>query len=531
MSTFAISSQVDVIVLGAGFGGALAAMVALRKGCSVLLIEKGQHPRMMIGESTTPLTNLLLEEMAHDFKLPFLQDFTQWGKWKINHPTIRVGLKRGFSFYNHHHRQKKSSPPTLWDHALLVAASPNDSVADTHWWRSDWDAYLVDQCKNMGIEYIDNTEVISLAEEPIGIVLQLKTGNQIQRVKGRLLIDACGGGSGIAKILNITSKPLQHTPDTFAVYSHFNHVAPLFPTKSEEALNNAPYPPEQAAVHHMIDGGWVWSLRFDHGPVSAGAILTEESHAFRKEQSPEEIWSHILEDTPALKRLFQNAQPMYPIRKMNRVGFQMERMHGSRWIMLPSSAGFIDPLLSTGFPITLSGIQRLGTFLSPYTLREAGPIEGLNQLATASRRELAIADNMIGTLYATMDEFRHFSATTLIYFTAVSYAETARRLGKKKLAPGFLFSELPHWTDRLTECLEKVTYIHHGHHSRESKWSALKSIIHETIEHFNVIGLTPEASSPYFSAESARLLENANKLGVTSKEIQNMLIRCGLSVK
>ena len=34
-------------------------------------------------------------------------------------------------------------------------------------------------------------------------------------------------------------------------------------------------------------------------------------------------------------------------------------MTGGSWALLPSAAGVIDPLLSTGFPLTLLGIQRL----------------------------------------------------------------------------------------------------------------------------------------------------------------------------
>jgi tetracycline 7-halogenase / FADH2 O2-dependent halogenase len=524
VSNLANTKQVDVIVLGAGFGGALTAMVAFQKGCSVLLIEKGQHPRMMIGESTTPLTNLLMEEIACDFNLPFLQDFTQWGKWKTTHPTMRVGLKRGFSFYNH--QQKAfSSHRTEWDRELLVAASPNDTLADTQWWREDWDAYLVDQCKKLGIEYWDNTETIGLNEASDGITLRLKNSCNEMKVKGRLLVDACGGGMGVAKLLNIQKKPLKHTPDTFAVYTHFNNVEPCEPPNPK----HLPYPPEQAAIHHLIDGGWIWSLRFDHGPVSAGAVLTDGHYHSIKDQAPASIWSKLVKKYPSINRFFKNATPMYPMRKIDRVGFQMERTHGNRWIMLPSSAGFVDPLLSTGFPITLQGIQRLGDFISPQALNELRPISNLKTLANASLTELDISDQMIGTLYETMDEFRHFAATTLLYFASVSFTETARRLKRKHLAPGFLFSERKELSDHLISTLMKIQDIHHNHQTKEEKWSALRSLIDQAIDPINVIGLRAESCSPYFSAESTPLMNNADKLEVSSLEIKNMLIRLGLA--
>ena len=60
----------DIAILGSGFAGSLLAMIARRLGRSVILLERGRHPRFAIGESTTPLTNLLWEELAQRYELP-----------------------------------------------------------------------------------------------------------------------------------------------------------------------------------------------------------------------------------------------------------------------------------------------------------------------------------------------------------------------------------------------------------------------------------------------------------------------------
>ena len=36
-----------------------------------------------------------------------------------------------------------------------------------------------------------------------------------------------------------------------------------------------PYPIEDAAVHHVFDGGWMWLLHFNNGVTSAGVAATE----------------------------------------------------------------------------------------------------------------------------------------------------------------------------------------------------------------------------------------------------------------
>ena len=77
-----VREQADVLVLGAGFAGALMALVAQRLGLRVVLLEKGRHPRFAIGESSTPIANLVLEGLAH-------------GTGRAYHHTTITGLRDG----------------------------------------------------------------------------------------------------------------------------------------------------------------------------------------------------------------------------------------------------------------------------------------------------------------------------------------------------------------------------------------------------------------------------------------------------
>ena len=44
----------DLAIVGSGFAGSLMAMIARRIGLSVVMVERGKHPRIVIGESSTP---------------------------------------------------------------------------------------------------------------------------------------------------------------------------------------------------------------------------------------------------------------------------------------------------------------------------------------------------------------------------------------------------------------------------------------------------------------------------------------------
>src|SRR2546426_2347280 len=150
----------DIAVIGSGFAGSITAMIARQLGHSVVLLERGKHPRFVIGESSTPLANLLLEELARRYDLPSLLPLSKWGSWQRAYPKIGCGLKRGFTFYHHTLDQ-----PFRDDHQhhnqLLVAASPRDEIADTHWYRPDFDYLLVQQAQQAGVEFLDQCRLDS----------------------------------------------------------------------------------------------------------------------------------------------------------------------------------------------------------------------------------------------------------------------------------------------------------------------------------------------------------------------------------
>src|SRR5262245_52376297 len=126
--TPAVQLEVDVAIAGSGFAGSLIAMALNRRGFRVVLVERGRHPRFAIGESSTPLANLLLEEIAERYDLPRIRTFSKWGTWQRTHPDVACGLKRGFTFFFHQPGQPFVDTDGH-DHQLMVAASPFDEIS------------------------------------------------------------------------------------------------------------------------------------------------------------------------------------------------------------------------------------------------------------------------------------------------------------------------------------------------------------------------------------------------------------------
>src|SRR5436190_22695286 len=126
----------DLAIVGSGFGGSILAMIARRLGLRVALLERGRHPRFAIGESSSPLAGILLEQLADRYDLPRLKPLAAFGAWQRAYPDVGCGLKRGFSYFKHQAGRPVSVAASRGNQ-LPAAASPNDGVADTHWLRAD----------------------------------------------------------------------------------------------------------------------------------------------------------------------------------------------------------------------------------------------------------------------------------------------------------------------------------------------------------------------------------------------------------
>jgi FADH2 O2-dependent halogenase len=394
---------VRVAVVGSGFAGSLLARVLAVQGHSVVLLERGSHPRFAIGESSTPLANLTLERLARRYGLDDCYDLAAHGRWIARFPEIRRGLKRGFTFYRHHAGRPFAAFGRQTER-LLVAASPSDHIADSHWLRADVDHHFVRAAVAAGVEYRDRTEV---------------TDDLIRSLRADFIVDASGPGGFMARRLDIPSG-LHHThTNAGLLFSHFDGVR-LF-SDVVSGLPSGPYPDDWAAVHHIIDEGWMYSLRFDHGVTSAGFVLKR-----RLSGSPQQMWDQLLRRYPTIGDLFSRAKPLMPLAYKHRIQHRLTRATGENWALLPHAYAFVDPLFSTGISWSLRAIERLALC---FERGRGGPTaEDLKRYESMLSAEADQIDFLVAGAYEAMAHFDVFAAQAMIYFAAVSFAEARQRL-------------------------------------------------------------------------------------------------------
>ena len=527
----------DLAIVGSGFGGSLLAMVARRLGLSVVMFERGTHPRFAIGESASPLAGVLIEQLSDRYDLPRIRPLSAYGTWTRAYPDVVCGLKRGFTYFKHETGRRYGRTPDRRGE-LLVAASPNDEVSDTHWLRADVDHFLVREATALGAEYIDRVELASLEWEPSGRprLRGTRLGTAVD-LSARVVVDASGPRGFLSRALDIPDRGFTGYPGTQALFSHFVEV-PRCADLPDYASDNAsmavtPYAIDDAALHHVFDDGWMWVLRFGNGVTSAGIAVTDRFAAELGLADGEVAWHRFLDRYPSVRDQFAGARAIREFTWMPRLPWRAGAAAGPGWAMLPSAAGFVDPLFSTGIPLTLLGIERLAPLLAsafagsrrerrdepaPLARPASGPrvADKSQDFMGYAERTLREADHtarFVAGCYAGFPAFAPFTDYSMFYFAAASFTEMFRRLRPGMPTRGFLGVDDDRFSGALGDLSPAVTAPPLDYARR----------VAAAIEPLNVAGLCDPGKRNWYGVDVDDTVRGAGKLGVSEEAVRREL--------
>lgn len=448
--------EADIAVIGAGFSGSLVSLLLQRIGLRCVLIDRGSHPRFAIGESSTPVANLILEDLARRYDLPRLVPLSSYGNWKRAYPEIVCGPKRGFSYF-HHTLQQDFRPCRDHRNELLVAASRGTDDADTHWLRSDFDRFLAEEAIREGVPYFDQTSIDNLVPRGNGWEL---TGHRLGEpfhCNADLLVDASGDGGFLSRHLGIGPHPDGLKTRSRALFSHFRHVKrwhDLYTARGGDATVH-PYPCDDAALHHVFDGGWMWVLPFDNGVTSAGFSLDPERFPLDASVSPQAEWTAILRQLPAVAEQFSEAEPTVPWRQTGRMQRRLQRAAGPNWVLLPNTTAFLDPLHSTGNAFTLVGIDRLLEMIERSWKRPDWE-HSMRRYDDLIQKETEFLDLIVSGSFSGFREFERMIALSMFYFSAATWSEAERRSGRAIRGSAFLSADHPDLKAALVQATTEI---------------------------------------------------------------------------
>ena len=205
---------------------------------------------------------------------------------------------------------------------------------------------------------------------------------------------------------------------------------------------------------------------------------------------------------------------------------------GDGWAMLPSAAAFVDPLFSTGIPMTLLGIERLAEILKAPGPRPQGP--GLGQapglspcpalrpearaLGPYSDSTLSEADHtarFIAGCYAAFPRFDVFTAYSMFYFVSASFSEMARRLTPDRSSRGFLCANDPQFGPAIAQLSPAVNL------PRDA--AAFERAVASACEPLNIAGLCDPVKRNAYGVDVEDTVRSAFKLGLSADQVRDSL--------
>lgn len=475
----------DVAIIGSGFSGSILGRVLATRGRRVCLIDAATHPRFAIGESSTPIADLMLRRIGEQFGLDDLTQLSSFGTWQKSRFDLACGLKRGFSYFDQRHDHPEQF---VGERSLIVAASPTDARSDTHWYRSDVDAFLFRRAVEAGVVARESEEVTNLKlcdDSPSHV--QLASGEVID---ADLIVDASGAAAVSARSLGIEPMTDRLRTRSCAAFAHFRGVkkySKVFNQQHGDQRADVPFDADDTAQHHLIDGGWVWMLRMNNGVTSVGVtsrIDRADPTARQTIKRAVEMLRDRFGTHSSMHQIMRDSQIVTPpgIGTISRVQRFYDPIVSNHCVMLPTTAVSIDPLHSTGIAHGLAGVYRIANWILDGQSELA-----LNQYRNAVCEEAIHIDRMIAMAYHSMSSFRRFSAACMVYFAAAIRCE--ERLGAGEVPAMFWQADDDKYVDAVRQCDAFIR-------SHQDDQTVL-SRIRQAIEPWNTAGLFESSINRY----------------------------------
>ncbi len=428
----------DLVVIGSGFAGSLISTILSKAGLRVALIDKGRHPRFAIGESSTPIANMILRDLSIKYNLDYLMPLCRFGTWREHYPDINVGMKRGFSYLNHS-ILKEFDPGPNHQNELFVSASSSNYDSDTQWFRSEFDYFLVKKAKEHGVLLLQNCSVENARFAKGAWELKLDHA-KLEAITTKFIVDASGSGACLPKLQNLKSNLTSVKTNTKAVFCHsdnYGKTSQLYDSFADARYDH-PYDVDESVVHHLLDAeSWQWQIRFVNGITSHGLVVDQN----RNPTQPLAKQKEVLRKFPSLNRLKGEASPVkYQQEQIvtDRIQRRWETATGPSWALLPHCYGFVDPLHSTGIAWSLHGIEKLSSIILQHWDNKSMK-DHLENYSNALSQEYEFIDSLCSINYRCLGDFDKWRAASMLYFAASIDYENLRTSNYQKKA--FLTSE------------------------------------------------------------------------------------------
>ncbi len=315
-----------VAILGAGPAASTLATLLARDGVKVALLHRPRAAALLVGESLVPAIILILRRLGVE------DEVRSYGKYK---PGAIFNMNEFGDF-----------PFTFAD---FCGKMPDYAYNVP---RIKFEATLLDCAKRAGAKVIETEAKVERVPGEDKVRLSAETlaaCGDFFNSQPDLIVDATGRARVVPKLLDIPSRE-GGRKDT-ALFAHLD-TAELY---------------KSGYVHSSrLDHGWSWRIPLQDR-VSLGIVIPSE-HAAKAGATPEERYDNLLKQDSVLRVATAKSKRLTPVMEYTNYQLVSSRLVGNGWALVGDTAGFIDPVFSSGLLIGLTSATELA-----YAIRDGSP--------------------------------------------------------------------------------------------------------------------------------------------------------------
>ncbi|NOJ10623.1 NAD(P)/FAD-dependent oxidoreductase [Vibrio splendidus] len=314
----------QVVIIGAGPSGSIAASLLHKKGIDVRVIEKSLFPRFSIGESLLPACMEVIEQAGMSEAVA----------------DANFQFKDGAAF-------RKNGVYTAFNFEDKFSAGPGTTFQVQ---RGAFDKVLADTAEAQGvtIDYQHELMGINFTEDSTILDVQVLDGERYQ-LEAQYVLDGSGFGRVLPKMLDLEEP--SSLPPRKAIFTHINDHISEVDTDLEYDRNKI-----LISVHPTNPDVWYWLIPFSNGVSSFGIV--GEPKFF--ESYPEDKIAAIKQlatEEPGLAEILANAKYPNPAGEIGGYSANVKHLATDKYALLGNAGEFLDPVFSSGVTIAMKSAQ------------------------------------------------------------------------------------------------------------------------------------------------------------------------------
>ncbi len=335
-----IPQTCDVVVIGGGPAGSVAATTLAQKGWRVVLLDKQRHPRYTVGESLIPDFWKYLDQIGAGDKIR-AEGFIAKGGGMVNWQ----GQPKAHTFKDFGYTQ-----PAM------------------HVERDRFDEILLRHAESEGVQLFEEYNVLKV-DLPTEVSPQALTqvhyrdlntqveGTQAEgAIACHYVIDASGQNAVIGRQLGT-----RHFDDDFrfmSVWGYFTDAKYLSldgVAHEHREIREIPPVTYVTSLDGSGEAGWCWYIALRE-KTSVGIVFPNEAMKTLKPagESWETYYLRQCQATPVVRELLANASFCADSVRVTRdYSYQSTQLSGPGYYLIGDAAGFVDPIFSVGIVLSI----------------------------------------------------------------------------------------------------------------------------------------------------------------------------------